>query len=122
VFTCRRCGTGNAIALPPDGAAEITCPACGSRQPRRDYEVERVALQFHEALERASVEVEASKPDDEELVLCPSCGSVLFTGEEGCPRCGYGRKKFLARHAALVPWVLFFLVVLGVAAAAALMR
>jgi hypothetical protein len=34
-FACRACGVADAIAL--GAAMEVTCPACGARQPRSDY-------------------------------------------------------------------------------------
>jgi hypothetical protein len=115
VFTCRRCGASKAVTLPLESdVATVTCSACGAPQPRRDYEVERLAAQFQRALEKASAEVDTSSAPDHELVLCPACDSVLVAGESGCPRCGFGRKSFLARHAAVLPWVTF----VGLAAAA----
>jgi uncharacterized paraquat-inducible protein A len=51
------------------------------------------------ALERASAEVDTAPPAAEEFAVCPSCSAVLVTSEYGCPRCGYGRKNFFARHA-----------------------
>lgn len=69
----------------------------------RDDDVDRLAAQFHQALERASAEVDdTASPPAEEFAVCPSCSSVLVSGESGCPRCGYGRKSSFARHKALI--------------------
>ena len=86
----------------------VTCSACGVEQPRRDYEVERLAAQFQQALERASADVDTSSAPDHEFVLCPACDSVLVDGEFGCPRCGYGKPSFLARHGAALVWLALF--------------
>jgi hypothetical protein len=61
-----------------------------------------LAAQFQDALERASADVDTASPPAEEFAVCPSCSSVLVRGEYGCPRCGYGRKSFFAKHKAII--------------------
>ncbi|MFZ5786218.1 MAG: hypothetical protein ACOY3Y_07220 [Acidobacteriota bacterium] len=47
LFTCRRCNAVGAVSLPTDDSTEVVCTACGQRQPRRDYEVQRLLTQLH---------------------------------------------------------------------------
>jgi ribosomal protein S27AE len=79
----------------------------------KDDDVRRVAEQFHQDLERAAVEVETTNSADEDFAVCPSCGSVLVAGEYGCPRCGYGRKSFLAEHRRMILVIAVCLVIGG---------
>jgi hypothetical protein len=46
LFTCRRCNAVGAVSLPTDDSCEVVCTACGQRQPRRDYEVQRLRTQL----------------------------------------------------------------------------
>jgi hypothetical protein len=46
-------------------------------------------------------------PSERSIPGCPSCGDELFTREFGCPRCGHGRKSFVARHGESLVWIGF---------------
>jgi hypothetical protein len=120
-FACHACGAEGAITLPGDGVV-VVCSACGKSQPRRDYELERIRADLVRGLERAARERDLGpdKPGDlPEPTVCPACGDDLWTEEHGCPTCGHGRRRSLARNAEVFPFVVAFgVLAIGAAGAA----
>lgn len=112
LFDCQRCGAKETIGLPSDEASEVVCIACQARQSRRGYEVMRLQAQLVAARERAASAMRAAQNLQAPPEACPECGDDLFTLEHGCPRCGHGKKSWLAQS----PGVLYAAVFIGVMA------
>lgn len=111
-FDCGRCSATDAIVLPDDPRiAELVCPACHARQPRRDYELLRLQRQLSRARDVAAKQT--ARTSDGPPDACPSCGDDLFTPENGCTRCGHGQRGFAQRGGQGMLLAIVFVVVLG---------
>ena len=120
MFACSACGAKDAIALPLDESTEVVCPACKRRQSRSEYEFMRIQADLARGLARAAAREKDAITPGPEPTVCPSCGDDLWAEEHGCPSCGHGRKRLLARQSALLPFAVSFAVaVVGAAGAVA---
>jgi len=94
LFTCRRCNAVGAVSLPTDDSSEVVCTACGQRQPRRDYEVQRLITQLRG--------LAASAPD---AAIGGSPGSLPPT--EDRESSDFGRQGWVSRHPNLLAALIF---------------
>lgn len=93
---CKRCGA-DGIVLPSDVATvEVTCAACGARQPVRDYAADPERLRGMAAqIMAAKAERDARRRDG---VTCPGCGGNTPLPDDPSARdftCRYCAKALL---------------------------